>query len=291
MFGVMTKPAFTVQRPESVTTCVVFASPHSGTRYSESFLSQSVLSRQTIRSSEDAFVDKLIANAPRLGAPTIAATMPRAFLDLNRSADELDPAVIAGLRTVSHNPRISSGLGVIPRVVANGRAIYRGKIPYEEAQERIDTYWWPYHHQLTDLLTEARNAFGQAILLDMHSMPHEALEGMHSHGGKVPDVVLGDRFGAAASSRIVDVVEAAFTAAGLRVARNAPFAGAFVAQRYGRPKQKQHAIQIEIDRRLYMDEASIAPKAGFAAFKALLTGVMAEICGYYRSDQVSLAAE
>jgi len=122
-------------------------------------------------------------------------------------------------------------------------------------------------------------------------MPHEALEGLHANGGKAPDVVLGDRFGAAASSRIVDVVEAAFSAAGLRVARNAPFAGAYVAQRYGRPKQNQHAIQIEIDRRLYMDEARIAPRADFSDFKSLLTGVMAEICGYYRSDLMPHAAE
>ena len=122
-------------------------------------------------------------------------------------------------------------------------------------------------------------------------MPHEALEGLYANGGRAPDVVLGDRFGAAASSRIVDVVEAAFSAAGLRVARNAPFAGAYVAQRYGRPNQNQHAIQVEIDRRLYMDEARIVPRPDFNEFKSLLTGVMAEICGYYRSDLMPLAAE
>jgi N-formylglutamate deformylase len=287
----MQKPPFTVHRPQTATTSVIFASPHSGSQYSEAFLSQTVLSQQAIRSSEDAFVDNLISNAPRFGASTISATMPRAYLDLNRSADELDPAVIAGLRSVTHNPRISSGLGVIPRVVANGRAIYRGKISLDEAQSRISDYWWPYHRQLAELLNEAHDAFGQAILLDMHSMPHEALEGLHPNGGNAPDVVLGDRFGAAASSRIVDVVEAAFSGAGLRVARNAPFAGAYIAQRYGRPKQNQHAVQVEIDRALYMDEARITPRADFAAFKSLLTGVMAEICGYYRSKQMPHAAE
>lgn len=246
----MMHTAYTLGLPQPCTTSVIFASPHSGRAYSKDFLRSTVLDTQTIRSSEDAFVDELIACAPRYGAQTIAATAPRAYIDLNRNADELDPAVVSGLRRVTHNPRISSGLGVVPRVVANGRAIYRGKMHLNEAKARLDAYWHPYHDQLRRMLDVTRNAFGQAILVDCHSMPHEAIDALHQHSEARPDVVLGDRFGAASAAHIVDQVEAAFKNAGLRVARNAPFAGAFIAQHYGRPSRNQHVVQIEIDRAL-----------------------------------------
>lgn len=286
----MTSAPFRVIRPEKNTTSVVFASPHSGRDYSPSFLSRSVLDQVSIRSSEDAFVDLLFENAPVHGAPLLLSQVPRAFVDLNRAPDELDPAVIEGVRPAMHNPRVSSGLGVVPRVVANGRAIYRGKLTLDEARERIRDCWWPYHDALQSLLDEARQAFGAAILVDCHSMPHEALENARTGGGPTPNVVLGDRFGAAASSGVVDAIEAAFSAAGLRVARNAPFAGAFVTQHYGRPSRNQHVVQIEIDRALYMDEAAIRPSRDFAAFKALIDGVTAEICALGR-PAVPMAAE
>jgi len=277
-------------RPKAQTTGVVFASPHSGRDYPLWFLKKSVLDERAIRSSEDAFVDRLFERAPSFGAPLLLAGAPRAFVDLNRSPDELDLALITDLRKVAHNPRVASGLGVVPRVVSNGRAIYRGKISLEEAQNRISGYWQPYHDQLQDLLNEARGAFGRAVLIDCHSMPHEAIE--NSRGGaRRADVVLGDRFGAAASSDIVDCIEAAFTSAGLRVARNAPFAGAFIAQQYGRPSRGQHVVQVEIDRALYMDEASVVPNASFAAFRALITQIVEEICDLGRPMSHTLAAE
>lgn len=291
MVSAMTHTAFSLGTPDPCTTSVILASPHSGKTYPAEFLRRTVLDQRTIRSSEDAFVDDLIENAPKLGAKVIAATMPRAFVDLNRNADELDPGVVAGLRRVSHNPRISSGLGVVPRVVANGRAIYRGKLTLEEVRRRLDTYWHPYHRQLQSMLDETRSKYGQAILIDCHSMPHEAIESL-SHGpGKRPDIVLGDRFGAASSSHVIDHVEAAFANAGLRVARNAPFAGAFIAQHYGRPSRNQHVVQVEIDRALYMDETRIARSPDFAAFKSLMTSVIAEITDFGRASQAPLAAE
>ena len=134
----MTPDAYSLALPEVQTTSVVFASPHSGRHYSQAFMRQSILDDRTIRSSEDAYMDELIAAAPSFGAPLLSAIWPRAYLDLNRSPDEFDPSVIKDIRTVSHNPRISSGLGVIPRVVSNGRAIYSGKLSLTEAQERIN---------------------------------------------------------------------------------------------------------------------------------------------------------
>ena len=171
----MPKVAYEVLHPEKRTSCVVFASPHSGRDYPDSFLRSTVLDAKEIRSSEDAFVDQLFDIAPEFGAPFLLAGAPRAFIDLNRSADELDPGVIEGVRRHGHNPRVSSGLGVVPRVVANGRAIYRGKITMQEADRRIDRYWKPYHAMLQTLLDGAQQYHGQAILIDCHSMPHEAI--------------------------------------------------------------------------------------------------------------------
>ncbi|MGJ8588525.1 MAG: N-formylglutamate amidohydrolase [Yoonia sp.] len=287
----MLKTAYTLTRPQARTTSVVFASPHSGRDYPDAFLRRSVLNASEIRSSEDAFVDQLFAAVPDHGAPLLTANAPRAFLDLNRGVDELDQALIEGVRRNAHNPRIASGLGVIPRVVANGRQIYRGKLTLAEAHLRIAQYWRPYHDQLQTLLDESNNAYGEAILIDCHSMPHEALENVGPPGSARPDVVLGDRFGSTAAASVVEKVEAAFTSAGLRVARNMPFAGAFITQHYGRPSRQQHAIQVEIDRALYMNERTLEPSRDFAAFQALLSGVIAEIAEIGRVAEQKVAAE
>jgi N-formylglutamate deformylase len=276
--------------PAERTTSVVFASPHSGRFYPPGFLKSSILDERAIRTSEDAFVDQLLDGVPGLGAPLLAAMAPRAYIDLNRAEEELDPGLVAGAKVGAHNPRVSSGLGVIPRVVSGGRAIYRGKIPLAEAEERIANWWRPYHEELQLLLDGALVRFGEAILIDMHSMPHEAIEHMGGSGTRRPDVVLGDRFGAAAAPGVVDRVEAAFHGAGLKVSRNAPFAGAYIAQAYGRPSRRQHALQVEIDRSLYMNEAEIRPNGNFSGFKRLLTGVLAEIAAIGRPE-LRLAAE
>ena len=182
----MMEAPFRLIQPWTRSTSVVFASPHSGRRYPRALLDRSVLDERAIRSSEDAFIDLLFDAAPRFGAPLLAASAPRAFVDLNRACDELDPALIEGVRRNSHNPRISSGLGVIPRVVANGRAIYRGKLTLEEAQARLDGVWRPYHRNLQSLLDDSRHQFGEAILIDCHSMPHEAVENLSPAGGLRP---------------------------------------------------------------------------------------------------------
>lgn len=283
--------AFDLTRPAARTSCVVFASPHSGRDYPKSLLARTGLDARLIRSSEDAFVDQLFAAAPEHGAPLLAARVPRAWVDLNRAADELDPALVEGVVRRAHNPRVASGLGVIPRVVAGGRAIYSAKIGLDEARERLDTGWIPYHAALQSLLAESLEQFGESILIDCHSMPHEAIELAGTRGRPRPHVVLGDRYGAAAAPRVMARIEAAFTAAGLRVARNTPFAGAYVTQTYGRPSRRQHAVQIEIDRSLYMDEARIEPHSGFEAFRARLSGVIAEIAAIGAAASGQLAAE
>lgn len=286
----MTHDAYRLIRPARQETCAIFSSPHSGREYPTGFLQASALDARMIRSSEDAFVEGLFDMAPRFGAPLLAARVPRAFLDLNRAHDELDPGVVEGVVRAAHNPRIASGLGVIPRVVAGGRAIYRGKITRAEAEARIARYWHPYHAALRALIAETKAEFGQVIVIDCHSMPHEALEVHTRPGQRQPQVVLGDRFGAAAGPEVMARVEAAFAGAGLRVGRNAPFAGAYITQAYGRPSAGQHVVQVEIDRALYMDEAQVEPLAGFAAFRELMAGVVAEIAHGGRRT-LPLAAE
>jgi N-formylglutamate amidohydrolase len=283
-----TTPAFVLKRPARQAGPMIFASPHSGRDYPAEFLARVVLDRQAIRSSEDAFVDHLFDAAPRHGAPLLAARAPRAFIDLNRAADELDPAVIEGIHRMAHNPRVSSGLGVIPRVVAGGRAIYRGKLSLTEAEQRITQFWHPYHNALGTLIDETRASFGSAVLIDCHSMPHEAIEAHCRPGQPRPEVVLGDRYGVAAGQDVMDRVQAAFEASGLRVVRNAPFAGAYVAQAYGRPSRGVHVVQVEIDRALYMNEGRVEPLPGFAAFREMISGVVAELI---QPSGMALAAE
>ena len=283
-------PPFRLDLPPQRLSSVVFASPHSGRDYAAAFLARTVLDAHAIRSSEDAFVDELFAAAPQCGAPLLRALAPRAYVDLNRSVDELDPALIDGVRALALNPRVGSGLGVIPRVVANGRAIYRGKLSLTEARARLESVWHPYHRALQQVLDDHLALFGEAILIDCHSMPHEAIESCGLRNGPKPEIVIGDRFGASATARIVDAVEAVIRDVGLRVARNAPFAGAYVTQHYGRPSRRQHVLQIEIDRALYMDERRIEPNKDFEAVRRIMMAVTAGIASIGRRD-VRLAAE
>lgn len=286
----MSHSTYRLTLPTRQETSVIFASPHSGRDYPAEFLAASQLDTAQLRSSEDAYVDRLFARAPLYGSPLLCALAPRAYVDLNRAVDELDPAVIEGIERPAHNPRISSGLGVIPRVVAGSRAIYRGKITAMDAQSRLDRYWRPYHAALQLVMDRTHAEFGEAILIDCHSMPHEAIEAHARSGQPKPEVVLGDRFGAAAAREVVDQIEAVFVAEGFRVARNAPFAGAYIAQHYGRPLSRKHVIQIEIDRSLYLDEARVEPSPKFAAVSIRLNRVVAEIAQIGRRV-LPLAAE
>ncbi|RYH01527.1 N-formylglutamate amidohydrolase [Salipiger sp. IMCC34102] len=286
----MSTTAYQLTRPSATRGAVVFASPHSGREYDARFMQMTRLDPLDLRSSEDAFVDELFSTAPQLGAPLLCARMPRAYLDLNRAADELDPALIAGVRRSGQNPRVTSGLGVVPRVVAGGRAIYDGRIPLAEAHRRIREVWHPYHDRLQTLIDEARRDFGRSILFDCHSMPHAALD-HHAGRGPRPQVVIGDRFGAAAAGGIVAAVEQAFARAGLTTARNAPFAGAYITQAYGRPSRGQHVVQIEIDRALYMDERTLEKHDGFEPLCTALRSVVEDLVQIGAPLEGRLAAE
>lgn len=288
----MTRAPYDLFLPRRHDTAAFFAAPHSGRDYPDDFVAQSPLDRHVLRSSEDAFVDLLFASAPDHGAPLLAARTPRAWVDLNRACDELDPALIDGAARGSLNPRVASGLGVIPRVVAGGKVIHGNRITLAEAERRLRTAWHPYHTALQDQLRQSRQTFGAVLLIDCHSMPHEAIAAHAGPTRNIPEVVLGDRHGAACAPEVMAAVEAAFVRAGFVVARNTPFAGAYITQAYGRPLMEQHVVQVEIDRSLYMDEARIQPSSGFEAVRGRLAGVVAELADLGRRlGRHALAAE
>jgi N-formylglutamate deformylase len=259
---------FRLDRPVRQTVPFVFASPHSGRRYPASLLERTRLDTTTLRRSEDAFVDELFAGVVGLGAPLLAAHFPRAFLDVNRSMAELDAGMFNGALGVpvdAPSPRVAAGLGVIPRIVRDGAEIYRGKLDSREADTRLTELYKPYHQALAALMEETCAHFGVAVLIDCHSMP-SALS--------VPDIVLGDRYGASASPQLTARAETAFAREGFSVARNTPYAGGHTTTLHGRVAAGCHALQIEINRALYLDEDRIAKKLAFETVRTRLTRAM-----------------
>ncbi len=281
---------YDLRLPLKVTNPVIFSSPHSGREYPKDFVKKSVLSKSHLRSSEDAFVEELFATVNAFGSPLLAALAPRAYVDLNRGADELDPSIIEGAKAAYNNPRVASGLGVIPRVVSDRRQIQSGKISMGEALSRIETYYTPYHEMLVELITHARSKFGMAVLLDCHSMPSDALQNAMAPGGLRPDIILGDRFGASTRQDVFDVVETALKDQGFIVGRNTPFAGGYITQKYGVPVRNQHTIQIEINRGMYMNEKRIRRSRDFENVQTALRAASRNICDSF-GQNISLAAE
>jgi N-formylglutamate amidohydrolase len=255
--------------PQAPVTALVFASPHSGRIYPAALLAASRLDAQSIRRSEDAHVDALIAGAPAHGVSVIAARMARAWLDVNREPWELDQAMFEDELPAfarGRTARVAAGLGSIARIVGEGDEIYRRKLTFAEASARVEAVHRPYHEALSALVAKTRKLRGAAVLIDWHSMPSAAArQGMNA---AACDIVLGDRFGAACAPALSRMVEASLRGLGYRVARNTPYAGGYTTEHYGGPARKIHALQIEINRAIYMEERTLAPTAGFRRLKA-----------------------
>jgi N-formylglutamate amidohydrolase len=264
-------------RPAAATSSVICASPHSGRIYPAAMMAASRLDRRAIRRSEDAHVDELIADAPAHGHALLAAEYARAFMDVNREPWELDPGMFADELPAfarARTARVAAGLGAIARIVCEGQEIYARKLTFAEAEARVRAVHHPYHAALAALLAETRAQKGLAILIDWHSMPAAAARG---RAGEVCDMVLGDRFGSACAAPIARHVERALAAMGYRVCRNAPYAGGYTTEHYGRPGRGVHALQIEINRALYFDEEALALTPGFAKLKADLERLFADL--------------
>jgi N-formylglutamate amidohydrolase len=269
-----------VVAPANQTLPLVFASPHSGCRYPQDFVAASRLDRLTLRRSEDSFVDEIFQAAPGLGAPLIRALFPRAYVDPNREPFELDPAMFEDelpKYANTRSPRVAAGLGTIARVVANGANIYHGKLAFRDALERIRNYYWPYHEALRDLVEATRTSFGYCMLIDCHSMPSVGGPADRDAGARRVDFVLGDCHGTACAPVVMETAAAEIEALGYNVTRNAPYSGGFVTRHYGRPADGIHALQIEINRALYMDEGRIRRNARLPKLAAEMNQVIAAL--------------
>jgi N-formylglutamate amidohydrolase len=260
-------PPFEVARPLALKMPFVFNSPHSGRVYPRAFLAASRLDSLTLRRSEDAYVEELFGFVAEMGAPLLYAHFPRAYLDVNREPYELDPALFHdGLPHYANTQsvRVVGGLGTIARIVSESDEIYREPLTVGAALERINRLYTPYHETLRTLLKEAEAEFGLAVLIDCHSMPSNP---MADQGGGRPDFVLGDRYGASCNGELTRLATAQLKSMGYVVALNKPYAGGYITEHYGRPQQGRHALQVEINRALYMDETNFAKSAGFERLK------------------------
>ena len=252
---------------------LLLTSPHSGTHLPPSFLRATRLPASALRRIEDCHVGALLAASVKAGLPLMEATHSRAYLDLNRAENELDPAMLIGSTLlVPHlTERVRRGYGLLPRVAAPNQPIYPGRIPASEAQARLAALHQPWHHAIAETLAAARAQHGYAILLDCHSMPTP-------DGANPPELVIGDLHGRSAAEPLVAWLEAAFAATGLKVARNTPYAGGHTTERHGTPADGQHAIQLEFDRSLYMNTDTLRPHAGFARLSASIAATLAALC-------------
>lgn len=272
-----------VEKPSRARIPFVFSSPHSGRVYPRAFVTGSNLDAMTLRRSEDSFVEEIFGGVVELGAPLIHARFPRAYLDANREPYELDPAMFADPLPPHVNTRslrVAGGLGTIARVVADSTEIYRAPLAYAEAERRIRQLYMPFHEALRGLLEEAYGMFGWALLVDCHSMPSVGGPADDDRGADRPDIVLGDRYGTSCAGEIIEEAERLLKKLGYSVVRNNPYAGGFNTEHYGRPHNGLHALQIEINRALYMDEARFEHGPGFEKLRADMAAFAAGLAGF-----------
>jgi N-formylglutamate amidohydrolase len=287
---------FEILAPAEWTAPAVFNSPHSGRDFPEEFLRQSRLPPMTLRKSEDCFVDELFLSCVQHGAPMLRALAPRSYIDLNREPYELDPRMFSSDLPGYANtgsPRVAGGLGTIPRIVSEGEDIYRGRLDFADARKRIEQIYIPYHRTLSALTNAVLSKAGEVLLVDCHSMPASATAHVAPPGAGMIDVVLGDRFGASCAEDISAFIEERLQRHGLKVLRNKPYAGGFITQNHGAPHRGQHALQIEINRGLYMDEDTLEKTRDFEGLRCVLEDMVSHLLPYledrFRPSQ--LAAE
>jgi N-formylglutamate amidohydrolase len=268
---------FEILAPRVWTAPAVFNSPHSGRQYPADLLRMTRLSPAALRKSEDCYIDELFMSCVDHGAPLLRALVPRAYIDLNREAYEFDPRMFAcelpGYMNTS-SPRVAGGLGTIPRLVAEGEEIYRERLNLSDALGRVETVYRPYHRTLKALLDEVLNNIGSVLLLDCHSMPSNATNFISSSHQASVDVVIGDRYEASCPAEITSYVEDLLRAQGLRVVRNKPYAGGFITQNYGSPVLGRNALQIEINRGLYLDELRFEKTVDFLPLQRTLANTI-----------------
>jgi N-formylglutamate amidohydrolase len=273
-------PPFDIVEPAIWRAPIIFNSPHSGSVYPPEFLDASRIDVVALRRSEDSFVDELIAGLSARGFPVVRVHFPRSYVDVNREPYELDPRMFNGRLPSFANTRsmrVAGGLGTIPRVVGDGQEIYRERLEVDDALTRIETLYKPYHRALRRLINQAHQRFGTAILIDCHSMPSI---GISRDEPRRPDIVVGDRYGTSCAGIVAETVEASFGRLGYSFGRNRPYAGGFITEHYGNPASGLHAVQIELNRAIYMDERRRERTARFGRIAedfAVLAEALAEL--------------
>jgi N-formylglutamate amidohydrolase len=273
-----------VRRPNGVALPLVFDSPHSGTDYPEDFAHIAPLSE--LRKAEDTYVDELFAAAVDHGATFLRALFPRSYVDPNRAADDLDPALIDGEwpGPIAPTPKSALGLGLLWSRYPPGLPLYGRKLTVAEVRRRIEGYHRPYHDALRRALDETYARFGVVWHIDCHSMPAlsnaMAVEGP---GVARPDFTLGDRDGTTCSAELTDFVRQTLTGYGHKVTVNNPYKGAELVRAWSDPAAGRHSLQIEINRRLYMDERTFEKTAGFGLLRADLTRLIAASADFARA--------
>ncbi|MBB3350652.1 N-formylglutamate deformylase [Rhizobium sp. BK049] len=284
---------FEVHEPVSQTIPFVYNSPHSGRVYPPEFIAQSRLEGIAIRRSEDHYVDELFGSAVELGAPLLAANFPRAYLDVNREPYELDPRMFDGLLPPYANVnslRVAGGLGTIPRIVAENMEIYARRLPVQEGLDRVEAVYKPYHAALRRLIARTHVQFGFGVLIDCHSMPGNVR--VAGCAGR-PDFIIGDRYGTSASAELSRAAIAILEEMGFAAIRNKPYAGGFITEHYGRPSRGLHALQIEVNRAIYVDEVTLEKREDFAAVADAVAAFMRQMADHvekFAGDR-ALAAE
>jgi N-formylglutamate amidohydrolase len=247
-------PPFEIVEPAEWRAPIIFNSPHSGSVYPEDFLNASRIDLPTLRRSEDSFMDELIADLSARGFPVVRVNFPRSYVDVNREPYELDPRMFAGRLPSFANTRsmrVAGGLGTIPRVVGDGQEIYRERLSVDDALMRVETLYKPYHRALRRLINRVHQTFGAVVVVDCHSMPSI---GVSRDEPRRPDIVIGDRYGTSCAPLLPNRVEQTMSRLGYSVGRNKPYAGGFITEHYGNPASGLHAIQLELNRAIYMDE-------------------------------------
>ena len=254
---------------------VVFASPHSGAIYPPSLIERSNVSAHQLRRNEDIFIDHLFHSSVEAGAPFIRALFPRVIVDVNRDASELPPHWDKLNKTADQQastPRAAAGLGVVPTYLSENLPIYKHLPDISDVSRRLTELYHPYHAALTRLLNASMERFGRSLLVDCHSMP-----GFAPMGSRRPDIILGDRFGTSCHADTLALFRELFTNAGYSVGINYPYAGGYTTAHYGKPDEGLEAIQIEVNRDLYVNPITLSPKSGYVQLTEDLRAITQDI--------------
>ena len=273
----MTRPV-EIRGPAAAAMPLVLDSPHSGNRFPADF--DAAVSEAELREGEDCYVDELYAGGPEMGVPLLAALWPRTYLDPNRHAGDVDLDLIDGAWPGEYRPsgKAKVGKALVWRTLEDGRPIYSKRLVPEVVLRRIENFHGPYHERIQALLSETHARFGRVYHINCHSMRAVAGKQAEDGEGNVrADFVLGDRDGTSCEPRFTEFVRATLSGMGYQVKVNDPYKGVELVRAYSDPKAGRHSLQIEINKRLYMDEATLEKSAGFAVLQRNLSILLAEL--------------